>query len=133
MARQILILPEVLINEIMSYGDPIINQRHEYVIRQISYNYEEFKYLRTRPHNFYGGFRECDFRYFILNRSLNKIETNCNTKKRRERKSPELIRIILNGFRLQNNHGIMYPMPEEEANFAFPLGNTEANLLYLKN
>ena len=117
-------LPKYVVLEIMSYIFPNVREQHKSVVRQINYNYEEFNYLRGRPHNFYGGLRECDFRCFILNRTLIKIEMNCNTDKRRERKkSPEFTIIQHNAYMLYvgTAHGNIYPMPEEAANFHFPV------------
>tara|TARA_Y100000389_G_scaffold182028_1_gene198237 strand:- start:495 stop:929 length:435 start_codon:yes stop_codon:yes gene_type:complete len=127
-------LPNEIVRDVMSYTFPNVKEQHKSVVRQINYNYEEYNYLRGRPHNFYGGFRECDFRYFILKRALDKIEMNYNTDKRRERKqTTEFIVIQCNAYMLYfgTNHDNIYPMPEEEANFPFPAeDNLLANLFH---
>ena len=126
MARQMPILPDEIVNNIISYGDPIVTQLYKNVMRQLHFNYKEFNYLRKQTTNFYRGFRKCDFRYFVLNRANNKKEINYNDEeKERRTKLVTFLHILENEYMLQNctNHGILYPLPQEEGNFSFPLDN----------
>tara|TARA_B100001093_G_C26375328_1_gene820547 strand:- start:200 stop:547 length:348 start_codon:yes stop_codon:yes gene_type:complete len=69
-------LPNDIVNEIMSYTFPNVKEQHNSVVRQISYNYKEFNYLRNLPLNFYYRFYDNEFLYFIFNRIYDKQEVN---------------------------------------------------------
>lgn len=71
------ILPDDVIEHILSYGDPIVNEKYTSVVIQIEYLNNEFNYNRLKPYNVWYGFKECHFKKYALCKNNNKISLNC--------------------------------------------------------
>lgn len=67
-------IPEVLIEYILSYKDPLVTQKQRVVFNQLNYYYREFCYLKKTPANFYSNWDEHDIIYFIFNRCNDKTQ-----------------------------------------------------------
>jgi hypothetical protein len=73
----IITLPDDVIEHILSYGDPIINEKYTLVVIQIDYLNNEFNYNRLKPYNVWYGYPEEWFKKYALNKNNNKISLNC--------------------------------------------------------
>lgn len=76
-------LPDDVIDIILSYGDPIINQKYSFVMKQLEYLMNEFNYKRKNRFNTWHGYHEYHFKYYILyknysKRALNYCHIRCN-------------------------------------------------------
>ena len=71
------ILPDDIIEHILSYGDPIVNEKYSFVIIQIEYLNNEFNYNRLKPYNTWYGYKESQFKKYALCKNNNKISLNC--------------------------------------------------------
>jgi hypothetical protein len=74
-----IILPDDMIENILSYGDPIVNEKYTCVVIQIKYLMNEFNYHRTKPFNFWNGYSREWFKKYALYKNNNKISLNCYT------------------------------------------------------
>lgn len=70
-------LPDDVINNILGYGDPIVNENHTLVVIQIEYLKNEFNYNRSKPYNIWYGYTESEFKKYALCKNNNKISLNC--------------------------------------------------------
>jgi hypothetical protein len=61
-----IVLPEDIINNILSFGDPEISVKFSYCLKQLLYNKQEFDMLC----NTNGLLVDTDFMYFILEASF---------------------------------------------------------------
>jgi hypothetical protein len=73
----IITLPDDVIENILSYGDPIINEKYTLVVIQIEYLNNEFNYNRSKPYNVWYGYSEESFKKYALCKNNNKISLNC--------------------------------------------------------
>lgn len=71
-----IILPDDVIENILSYGDPIINEKYTCVILQIKYLNNEFNYIRLKPYNTWYGYSKEFFKKYALYKNNNKISIN---------------------------------------------------------
>ena len=71
-------LPQDIIDEILSYGDPFVTQKHEAVVNQINYHRKMLEVDSTQPMLFYGrsnvycGITSRHFYLYILDKSYMK-------------------------------------------------------------
>ena len=70
-------LPDDIIEHILSYGDPIVNEKYTLVVIQIEYLKNEFNYNRSKPYNVWYGYKESEFKNYALCKNNNKISLNC--------------------------------------------------------
>ena len=70
------LLPIEIINEILSYGDPIITRKFSYVLAQLKYNKTEFEYLRQQPNGRYSNWSNERLYKFMLIRTRQKMKLN---------------------------------------------------------
>ena len=71
------ILPDDVIEHILSYGDPIVNEKYTFVVIQIEYLNNEFNYNRSKPYNCWYGYPPEYFKKYALCKNNNKISLNC--------------------------------------------------------
>lgn len=71
------ILPDDVIEQILSYGDPIVNEKYTLVVIQIEYLNNEFNYNRYKPYNVWYGYPQELFKNYALCKNNNKISLNC--------------------------------------------------------
>jgi hypothetical protein len=76
-------LPDDVIDLILSYGDPIVNQKYIFVMKQLRFLKKEFNYKRLQPYNTWHGYKESEFKHYILYKnnsknSLNYCHVICN-------------------------------------------------------
>jgi hypothetical protein len=71
------ILPDDIIEYILSYGDPIINEKYTLVMIQLEYLNDEFNYNRLKPYNVWYGYPSYWFKKYALCKNNNKISLNC--------------------------------------------------------
>jgi hypothetical protein len=71
-----IILPDDVIDHILSYGDPIVNEKYTYVLIQIDYLNNEFNYNRKKPYNSWYGYKESHFKKYALYKNNSKITLN---------------------------------------------------------
>ena len=69
-------LPEDVVNYILEYGDPIVNEKFKCVLIQINYLVEEFNYKRFAMWNIWKGYRENQFMMYILYKNKSKHKLN---------------------------------------------------------
>jgi hypothetical protein len=69
-------LPDDVIENILSYGDPIITEKYTCVLLQIEYLKNEFNYNRKRPYNVWCGYSDAWFIKYALYKNNNKISIN---------------------------------------------------------
>jgi len=69
-------LPKDVIDIILSYGDPIINEKYSFVMKQIEYLKREFNYKRLQPYNIWYHYTESDFMEYILYKNNSKSVMN---------------------------------------------------------
>lgn len=69
-------LPQEIMDEIMSYGDPMVTQKHQALMRQIEYHRKMLDIDRKLPRmtylgrlNVYGGISQEYFYLYILDKS----------------------------------------------------------------
>jgi len=62
-----IVLPEDIINNILSFGDPEISVKFSYCLKQLLYNKQEFDMLCNNTN---GLLVDTDFMYFILEASF---------------------------------------------------------------
>ena len=74
----IIILPDDVIENILSYGDPIVNEKYTLVVIQIDYLNNEFNYNRLKPYNVWYSYPEEWFKKYALYKNNNKISLNCH-------------------------------------------------------
>lgn len=80
-------LPQEIMDEILSYGDPIVTQKHKSVVNQINYHRKMLEvdsgltllYMGRR--NVYSGITAEDFYLYILDKSYMKKNLYCNKSK----------------------------------------------------
>ena len=72
--KMIVILPDDVIENILSYGDPIVNEKYTCVVFQIKYLNNEFNYHRTKPFNFWNGFKDYHFKKYALYKNNSKYK-----------------------------------------------------------
>ena len=70
------ILPDDVIDIILSYGDPIITQKYSFVMKQLEYLMNEFNYKRIKLFNTWYGYHEYHFKYYILYKNNSKSALN---------------------------------------------------------
>ena len=72
-------IPKHIIDNILSFGDPIITSNYKLCMNQLLYNKKEFDFLRTSSRkNSYYNWKEYNFKTFILIRSNQKKKLNYN-------------------------------------------------------
>lgn len=81
-------LPQEIMDEIMSYGDPMVTQKHQSVIRQIEYHRKMLDIDSKMPRmlymgrlNVYGGITSKHFYLYILDKSYMKKNIYCDESK----------------------------------------------------
>ena len=81
-------LPQEIMDEIMSYGDPMVTQKHQSVIRQIEYHRKMLDIDSKLPRmvylgraNVYGGISPEYFYLYILDKSCMKKNIYCHKSK----------------------------------------------------
>ena len=73
-----IILPDDVIEHILSYGDPIVNEKYSFVVIQIEYLNNEFNYNRSKPYNTWYDYPPELFKKYALSKNNNKISLNCH-------------------------------------------------------
>ena len=78
-----IMLPEDVIEYILSYGDPNINEKYRFVMKQIKFLKTEFNYNRLKPYNTWYLYKDEDFKHYILYKNnsknaLNYCHITCN-------------------------------------------------------
>ena len=77
-----IILPNDVIENILSYGDPIVNEKYSFVVIQIEYLKNEFDYHRKhKPYciiisSIWYGYSENKFKKYALYKNNHKISIN---------------------------------------------------------
>ena len=71
-------VPNDIINNILSFGDPEITIKYKSCINQLLYNKKEFDFLRNQKHNTYYNWKDYNFKTFILIRTNQKKKLNYN-------------------------------------------------------
>lgn len=77
-----IILPNDVIEHILSYGDPIVNEKYSFVVIQIKYLKNEFDYHRTlKPYciiiySIWSGYSENEYKKYALYKNNHKISIN---------------------------------------------------------
>jgi hypothetical protein len=69
-------LPDDVINYILDYGDPRINQKYNFVLIQLKYLNNEFNYNRKKKYNTWYGYEENEFKHYILYKNNSKSSLN---------------------------------------------------------
>jgi len=69
-------LPKDIIDIILSYGDPIVNQKYFFVMKQFRFLKKEFNYKRLQPYNKWYHYRESEFMHYILYKNNSKNAMN---------------------------------------------------------
>ena len=80
-------LPQEIMDEILSYGDPIVTQKHETVVNQINYHRKMLEVdsrltmLYLGRLNVYGGITSRDFYLYVLDKCYMKKSVYQTTSK----------------------------------------------------